>query len=120
LKNLYISSFSSDILAERILQFLGFYASILFSASLNMQFLPSLLLTASTFTTLIAALPQATPVVTAPAFTLEGYGKTNPTAAVSGGAGGATTTVSASAALQSAVKVYSLHHTQILIRGGID
>lgn len=72
-----------------------------------MQFLNSALLVASTLLSSAVALPQAAPAPTAPAFTLEGYAKTNPTAAVSGGAGGTTTTVTAAAALQTAVKVIS-------------
>ena len=69
-----------------------------------MHFL-STLVAASSLVGSIAALPQASPPLPTAAFNLEGYAKNNPTAAVSGGAGGATTTVSASAGLQSAVKV---------------
>lgn len=70
-----------------------------------MQLLASSLVVAASFLASVSALPQASPVPTAPAFTLEGYAKTNPTGAVSGGAGGPTTTVTANQALQSAVKV---------------
>lgn len=72
-----------------------------------MHFFSSAFVLASTLLSTATALPQAAPAPTAPAFTLEGYAKTNPTAAVSGGAGGTTTTVTAAAALQSAVKVES-------------
>lgn len=70
-----------------------------------MHFLTTLVATSSLIYS-VAALPQAAPPLPTGAFNLEGYAKNNPTAAVSGGAGGTTTTVTANQALQSAVKVF--------------
>ena len=69
-----------------------------------MQLLTNLI-AASSLIGLVTALPQAAPPLPTSAFDLEGYARTNPTGAVSGGAGGPTTTVSAASALQSAVRV---------------
>lgn len=73
----------------------------------NMQLLANLIV-GSSLMGMVTALPQAAPPLPTSAFNLEGYAKTNPTGAVSGGAGGPTTTVSAASALQSAVRVVTL------------
>lgn len=65
----------------------------------------------------IVALPQAAPPLPTSAFALEGYAKNNPTAAVSGGAGGPTTTVTANEALQSAVKVSHFYYSNLETAG---